>query len=66
MKLATIIILLSAASILIGWDIYVYLNAPPDCLITSVIWNTAREHPVLPFIAGFVAGHLFWGRGKTT
>jgi len=65
MKAITITLLLSAFVVLVGWDIYLYYNAPVSDMITGVIWNTAREHPVLPFVFGFVMGHLFWGRGNT-
>ncbi len=62
-KIFTIIILLGTAVLLIGWDIYVYFAGDKVDLITSVIWSTSRNHPVVPFMVGVVMGHLFWGRG---
>jgi len=62
-KIITISILLGSAALLIGWDIYVYFAGTNPEMITGVIWNTSREHPVLPFLVGVVMGHLFWGRG---
>ena len=64
-KVITIVLLLGFASALIGWDIYVYFHGESVDMVTSVIWNTSTEHPVVPFIVGVVMGHLFWGRGQT-
>lgn len=64
-KAITVSILLGVAALLIGWDIYVYFAGDRVDLITSVVWNTSREHPVVPFLVGVVMGHLFWGRGDT-
>lgn len=62
-KLITISILLGVASLLIGWDIYVYFAGENSDMITAVIWKTSTSHPVVPFLVGVVMGHLFWGRG---
>jgi hypothetical protein len=30
--------------------------------ISEVVWTRTAEYPVIGFLAGFLAGHLFWNR----
>lgn len=58
-KKVTISILIAAALLLIGWDVYVAANKDSGDTISEVLlW--VSKHPVLPFALGVVMGHLFW------
>lgn len=65
-KLLTVFLLLIFAGLAIGWDLYVYSYGENADMISNVIWNASSKHPVLPFLTGFLMGHLFWGKGKIT
>ena len=64
MKLLTIALLFTFAGLLIGWDIYVYIAGDEVDMISGVIWEASSKHPVVPFLFGFLMGHLFWGKGE--
>lgn len=58
-KFTTFWILLVAAAVLIGWDIYAAMSTTqPTISALSLAW--ARAHPVIPFTVGVISGHLFW------
>ena len=60
----TVAVVLGAMALLIGWDVYVYMNPPDGDTISELALDTAKDHPVLPLIIGIVAGHLFWPQRK--
>ncbi len=39
-------------------DIALALSVFPT--LSQVVWLASRAHPVVAFLAGFLAGHLFW------
>ena len=41
------------------WDLYV-LEGQDGVTISAALLATARRHPILPFLAGLLAGHLVW------
>jgi len=45
--------------ILAAREAYVLLKSDPDATESEVIWSIST-FPMVPFIAGFLAGHLFW------
>jgi len=55
----TIGILVTLALLLIGWDIFVAANDTKGDTISEVFLYFSK-HPVLPFAAGVVMGHLCW------
>lgn len=59
-RLATIIILVVTAILLIVWDIVVAANPVAGDTISEITLAFARKHPVVPFIMGVIMGHLFW------
>jgi hypothetical protein len=61
----TISILVAVALILIAWDVYVAVNAEEGDTISEVLLFVSR-HPVLPFVFGVLAGHLFWPQYRET
>lgn len=38
----------------------IYLALKGEATLSQFIWQAAKAHPVIPFGAGFLAGHLFW------
>lgn len=58
----TITVLVLVAALLIGWDVWVFLEPTPGDTISEVTMFFARKHPVLPFLIGVVCGHLLWGQ----
>lgn len=42
------------------WDIYAKAYLPADATVTYYVRLWARQEPVLSFLAGMVAGHLFF------
>ena len=56
----TITILIIIALILIGWDIWVYIEPTDGDTISEITLAFAQKHPVLPFAIGVLCGHLLW------
>lgn len=42
------------------WDGYAQATGQEHMTITEIIYLWSRKWPLLPFVAGMVAGHLFW------
>jgi len=59
-KTVTILVCVGTAAGLIAWDLYVGTNNIKGDTISEVIWSVASQHPLVPFLCGLVAGHLFW------
>ena len=57
----TVLILVATAILLLVWDIYVaYFNDEKNDTISSIVYRSALQHPLLPFGIGVIMGHLFW------
>ena len=54
-------ILIAVAVLLVAFDIVVATTGIMPT-ISEVAWGVAGQHPVVPFLAGVVAGHLWWQR----
>jgi hypothetical protein len=56
------------AAVLIGWDIYAaFFTRGDGDTISEVMLALVQKRPVFAFLAGVIAGHLFWPqlvRGK--
>jgi hypothetical protein len=53
--------ILFAALIAVGiYDLAAQSMYGYDATVTAVIQQWIREYPMLIFVAGYVAGHLFW------
>lgn len=52
-------ILLIVASIII-FDFYIILNEGATSSISAYLIRLSREYSSIPFLVGFVAGHIFW------
>lgn len=40
-----------------------HMKGRPDLTISWLVRDISKEHPVIPFLCGMVAGHWFWGIG---
>lgn len=55
------VVILASALLVVGiYDLYAMLWLDKFATVSMVVLSVAREHPVLPFLAGLLAGHLFW------
>lgn len=59
MKKTPIFIILLVAAIVI-YDFYIIFEAGAVESISAYIIRWSHEYPSIPFLVGFVAGHLFW------
>lgn len=46
---------------LLVYEVYTLVNKTPGDTLSEAVWSVA-EHPLVPFLAGFVCGHFFWQR----
>ena len=46
---------------LLGYEGYTLLNSIPGDTLSEAVWDISK-HPLIPFLAGLVCGHLFWQR----
>jgi len=42
------------------FDIFMMINSGNNVTISSIICEYAANYPIIPFIFGLIAGHLFW------
>lgn len=48
----------------IVWDVVVATNGIPGDTISEVMLDSALYKPIVAFVAGVLAGHLFWPQRK--
>lgn len=53
-------VILVCILIAVGWDIHVAWNAVPGDTISEMTLAFVMKHPTIPFLVGYVMGHLFW------
>ena len=46
------------------FDIYIILKKGAPASISAYIIRASRKHPSIPFLIGFLAGHLFWSMSE--
>ena len=51
------------AAVLIGWDVYASFSPVEGTISAVTLW--ASRQPIIPFLAGVLAGHLFWPQVKS-
>ncbi len=59
MKLAKIILLTISLVTFVAYEALAYYSHGADT-VSEVIWRASTKHPVIPFMIGLLAGHLFW------
>ena len=43
-----------------SWDSYLLFVGDEDATVSVVLYESARQWPVIAFMAGFLCGHVFW------
>lgn len=43
-----------------GFDLIVVAWGYPNSTVSAILQEWSRQHPIIPVVFGFVAGHLFW------
>ena len=46
---------------LLAYETFTLMNGTPNDTLSEAVWDISR-YPLIPFGAGFLAGHLFWQR----
>lgn len=59
----TVAFLLLAIVILLGWEAYAII-AMQNATISEAVWEASSVTPLVPFLSGVLAGHLFFPKGK--
>ena len=42
------------------WDFYVIYQGQVPATFSVVIYESSKRWPVIPFVLGFLCGHIFW------
>jgi hypothetical protein len=58
----TLVVMVAATCVLIGWDIVVAVNDERGDTISEMMLAAASKHPSLAFSWGGITGHMFWPR----
>ena len=56
----TIIILISLGVFLIAYDIFIAVKKGQAATISAQIYVVSKAWPIIPFVFGVIAGHLWW------
>lgn len=58
---STVWIIGLVAAVLVAWDAYAaFATAGAGDTISEVVLTAVKAHPIVPFLAGVLCGHLFW------
>jgi len=52
--------LLVAITLLLVLEGWALLNKKPNDTISETVWRISFKYPFVPFLVGFLMGHLFW------
>lgn len=55
------IVTVAALAVVLVWDLYAQIAHGLGATVSFAVWEFSREAPFVPFLVGFVMGHLFWG-----
>lgn len=66
MKSVFLVIAIASVAILGIADAFAMLKWGPDQTFSAVFFGAATSMPVIPFLMGYVAGHLTWPLAKDT
>jgi zinc transporter ZupT len=59
-KKITQIFVFVAVAIIAIYDLIAFASGGTGATISCWFWEVSKVRPVIPFAAGFIAGHLFW------
>lgn len=57
-------VLLGCVLVILVWDIIAGISGVHHGSISGVIWDISKKYPIVPFVSGFLMGHLFWQETK--
>jgi hypothetical protein len=63
MSLILAILLVLIALAIAAYDMYAAFGPGPEYTVSALIGEWSGRVPIIPFLLGLVAGHLFWPRG---
>ena len=46
--------------LVLALEVWALANRKPNDTISEVFWRINMKHPIVPFLFGVVAGHIFW------
>lgn len=58
--LGTHIVMLVGIALWVVWDVYAATRGQSGVTISAATWAAIKNNPWIPFLTGFVCGHLFW------
>lgn len=58
MKKKTTLIFLMSLLLLSLYDLHLF--SLKEVTFSQLIWEWSKEMPIVPFLGGFVCGHLWW------
>ena len=58
--LITRLIIFFVAIVVVMWDAFLMFRGHTDATFSVVLYESARDFPVISFVAGFLCGHVFW------
>ena len=47
-------------AVVAAWDVYVIYQGQQEATFSIVLYESSRRWPVIPFVLGFLCGHVFW------
>jgi len=47
-------------AVVAAWDVYVIYQGQQEATFSVVLYESSRRWPVIPFVLGFLCGHVFW------
>lgn len=56
----TVVVVLVAVVLLVGWDVYAVATREDGATISEVLRDGAASNPFVSFAFGVLMGHLFW------
>ncbi len=59
-KKLTIAFIVVVLAVIIVYDIFAIVAGGYDATISSTLYASAKDYPVVSFALGFVMGHIFW------
>lgn len=57
--------LLIIIALLLGLEAWALMNKKPHDTISETVWKISFKHPFVPFLLGYVLGHLTWPSSTT-
>jgi hypothetical protein len=64
MKKITPYFIAALVLIIAVYDIVAAVKGGNPATISGWFWRNSKQYPMIPFLSGIVAGHLYWGGWK--